>query len=124
MVGGFVGLRAVDKPSTLTSAVAKLEDSDRFATSLRAGQTVADISAALRVDGAKCRAENDTAARCDAILSASAFTAVAAVRMLDCTAPDVFEARRALLAYLRQVRAFIGGDATGAPPTIPKVVAC
>jgi hypothetical protein len=124
LLGGFVALRAVDNPSTLDEAIGRLQDNHRFATSGKAGQTVADISADLRVDGAECRDSHDDDARCAALLSASAFAAVTAFTLLDCTAPGVHEGRTTMLRYLRAVRTFLDGGAKGTPPSVPKVVTC
>ncbi len=123
-LGGVVALRSVDNPSTLDEAITQLQDNQRFATSGKAGQTVADISAALRTDGAACRDNDDDDARCAALLSASAFSAVTAFTMLDCTAPGVHDGRVAMLRYLRAVRSFVDGGAKGTPPSVPKVVTC
>jgi hypothetical protein len=125
LLGGVTALRSADDPSTLDEAISQLQDNKRFATSGRAGQTVADISAALRTDGAACRDDDgDDDARCSALLSASAFSAVTAFTMLDCTAPGVHDGRTTMLRYLRAVRAFLDNDAKGTQPSVPKVVTC
>lgn len=124
LVLGLAAAVFVDRPTRLDEAIARLGDDDRFATSAEAGQTVADISVGLRQDGAACRSAGDETARCAALLSAAAFSAVTAVTLLDCTAPDVHDARVALRAYLRDLRAFLAGGADGAAPELPRVVTC
>jgi hypothetical protein len=123
VIAGVVALLTVDRSSQLDKAIARLGDADRFATSATAGQTVADISTDLRVDGTNCRTR-DNGPQCGALLSAAAFTAVTAVTMLDCTAPDIFDARVSLERYLRKLRDFIDDGAQGAAPTLPKVITC
>jgi hypothetical protein len=123
VLGGAAAFLLVDRATYLDDAVEKMGDDKAFSTSTRAGQTVADISVELRARGAQCREQNATKTRCDAVLSAAAFTAVTAVAMLDCTAPDVHEARLALEKYLRSVRSFVE-DGERAAPKLPKVVTC
>ncbi|HUR77651.1 MAG TPA: hypothetical protein VMZ22_06875 [Acidimicrobiales bacterium] len=122
-VGG-VALSSGDRDSNLDRAISRLDDEGRFATSTEAGQTVADISTQLRVDGAACRDDEQPIPRCSALLSASAFSAVIAVTMLECTAPGVYDARVSLGRYLRKLRDFIDEGAQGAAPTLPTVVTC
>lgn len=124
VAAGLFAVFFVDRSSRLDKAISRLGDQKRFATSAQGGQTVADISTELRAEGSECRDKKDTPARCAALLSAAGFTAVTAVQMLDCTAPDVYDARIALRAYLRKVRDFIDDGATGAPPALPKVITC
>ncbi|HVT76765.1 MAG TPA: hypothetical protein VHD87_07025 [Acidimicrobiales bacterium] len=115
-------LGACSHHSVVDDSIGKLDDSGRFVTSARAAQTVADISARLRVAGAACRPQH--APRCTVVLQGAAFSAVTAYALADCTAPGVFDGRRAMLRYLRAVRTFLDGGATGAAPSVPKVVTC
>ena len=124
VLGGGLTVRALHHPSVVADSVSKLRDPHRFASSARAGQTVADISTRLRIEGAKCAKAHQGAPSCSAILSASAFTAVAAFTLADCTAPGVYEGRVRLERYLESVRDFLDHGAKGALPAIPKVLVC
>jgi hypothetical protein len=124
LIAAVVAFLTTDRASHLDKAINRLGDAKRFTTSAKAGQTVADISTTLRIDGAKCRDQRKARGpECAALLSAAAFTAVTAVSMLDCTAPDVYDARLALGKYLRTLRDFVEGD-RAKPPTLPKVITC
>lgn len=120
----FVGVRVLRNDSTLDRAIGRLEESSNFATSDRAGETIAEISATLRRDGSTCRDNDKPDARCRAILSASAYTAVVAYTVTDCTAPGVFEGRARSLTLLRSLRTFLSRGATGRAPAIPEVPTC
>lgn len=124
LLGGFVATRLLNTQSTLEKAISKLEDNKAFSSSAKAGQTVADISASLRKDGAACRKRGDDVPRCSALLSASAYAAVTAFTLLDCTAPGVYDGRQTMLRYMRAVRAFLDNGAKSTLPSIPRVVTC
>jgi hypothetical protein len=124
LVIGAVAFVLLPRPSHLDEAVQRLDDAHRFTTSAKAGQTVADISTTLRQDGTSCRTKEQRGAKCGALLSAAAFTAVTAVSLLDCTAPDVYDTRIALGKYMRALREFIDRGAKGTAPALPKVITC
>ena len=117
-VGGFLLFRG-DNPSVVEKSIDKLNDAKRFSTSPRAGQTVADISTDLRLAGASCKPKESP--RCTVLLQAAAYSAVTAYTMTDCTAPGVFDGRKAMLDYLRAIRAFQHG---AKQPSVPKVITC
>jgi hypothetical protein len=118
--GGFLMLRG-DNGTLVDGSIDKLNDSNRFSTSARAGQTVADISTKLRLAGASCRAKDKSSARCTVLLQAAAYSAVTAYTLVDCTSPGVFDGRKAMLDYLQAIRAFLKG---AEQPAVPKVVTC
>jgi hypothetical protein len=90
-----------------------LDDDDRFATSYEAGDALATVGGRLLEAGKACHGG------CDALLSASAFAQVLAVRVLDCTAPGRFAIRAAMRAYLDEVDD-LDDDATAPePPDAP-----
>lgn len=122
VVVALLALAARPDPSPLERALQRVGDDARFTTSAKAGQTVADISVDLRRDGTRCRAQ-DNGPACAALLSGAAFTAVTAVSLLDCTAPDVHDTRVALAQYLRRLQAYVDRGA-GAAPTLPEVNRC
>ena len=124
LVLGLIALLTVDRETYLDKAIGRMDDQRSFTTSAKSAETVARISDQLRTDGSKCRTQNDAPAKCAAVLSASAYTAVAAVTLLDCTAPDIFDMRLALEAFLRRLRTFIDGGAKGAAPSLPEVITC
>jgi len=74
-----------------------IDDDHRFATSLEAGDALAHVGSILLRAGKDCREG------CDALLSASAYAQVLAVRVLDCTAPGRFQVRTAMRHYLDDV---------------------
>jgi hypothetical protein len=117
-IGAVLLVRGNHK-STVDASIGKLSDTKRFATSARAAQTVADISTKLRLDGAACRPKHSP--RCTVLLQASAYSAVTAYTLADCTAPGVYDGRKAMLTYLRAVRAFMHGAPA---PGVPKVITC
>jgi hypothetical protein len=94
-----------------------VDDDDRFATSIEAGDALANVGSILLRAGKDC--DDD---RCGALLSASAFAQVLAVRVLDCTAPGRFQMRRAMRSYLDAVAAARrhSGVAVPQPPEAPR----
>jgi len=117
-IGAFLVFRG-GNPSVVNKSIDKLSEDKRFATSARAGQTVADISTDLRVAGASCKPKHTP--RCTVLLQAAAYSAVTAYTLTDCTAPGVYDGRKAMLKYLRAIRAFEHG---AKQPTVPKVISC
>ena len=120
VMGGVIAVRSMQRESALDDSIGKLENDAHFTTSTKAGNTIANISVKLRQSGASCHRSDNEAPRCSAVLSAAAYAAVTAYTVLDCTAPGVYDARMALLKYLRAVRAY----STGALPSVPEVVKC
>ncbi|MEN3271771.1 MAG: hypothetical protein V7636_532 [Actinomycetota bacterium] len=90
-----------------------VDDDDRFATSIEAGDALAHIGSIL------LRAGKDCADGCDALLSASAYAQVLAVRVLDCTAPGRFKLRRVMRSYLDDVERSRQKSATAVPTPPP-----
>lgn len=84
---------------------------------MEAGDALARVGSILLQAGKEC--DDD---RCDALLSASAFAQVLAVRVLGCTAPGRFEMRRAMRRYLDAVAAARrhAGAAVPEPPEAPR----
>jgi hypothetical protein len=122
VMGGVLAVRGMGKSSPVDDSISKLNDNKRFATSARAGQTVADIATTLRLEGARCRKRDAKESRCTVLLQAAAYSAVTAYTLVDCTAPGVYDGRKAMLGYLQRVKKFMHD---GAPaPTVPKVITC
>ncbi len=84
------------------------EDLDSTAQGAESFARVADV---LRQMGRSC----DPGAACDEVREASAFASVLAVGVLECTLPDVHEARTSLRDYVSRIRS---GEMTG-PPALP-----
>lgn len=113
-------LGACSHHNVVADSISKLNDSKRFTTTARGAQTVADISTRLRLAGAACRKSHHDAPRCTLLLQAAAYAAVTAYTMADCTAPGVFDGRKAMLGYLHAIHEY----KSGALPTVPKVTTC
>jgi hypothetical protein len=120
-IGAFLVVRG-GNPSAVDASIGKLNDNKRFATSARAGQTVADISTKLRLAGASCRKQHGASQRCSVMLQAAAYSAVTAYTLTDCTSPGVFDGRKAMRSYLHAVQKFLHGE--GKAPPVPKVIEC
>jgi hypothetical protein len=103
--------------SPIGRARAIVDDDERFATAIESGDALARVGSIL------LRAGKDCAEGCDALLSASAYAQVLAVRVLDCTAPGRFEVRRAMRRELDAVDAARRRSAT-AVPTPPAPPRC
>lgn len=95
-----------------------VDDDDRFATSIEAGDALARVGSILLRAGKECDDEG-----CDALLSASAYAQVLAVRVLDCTAPGRFQMRRAMRQYLDAVAEARKYSST-AVPELPDAPRC
>jgi len=90
-----IGLAACGEGSSPIDQSRRIvNDDDRFGTSIEAGDSLAHVSSIL------LRAGKDCAEGCDALLSASAYAQVLAVRVLDCTAPGRFQVRQVMRRYL------------------------
>ena len=103
--------------SPINQARKIVNDDDRFATSMEAGDALARVGSILLRAGKDCREG------CNALLSASAYAQVLAVRVLDCTAPGRFAMRRAMRRYLDDVEDARNHSAT-AVPTPPAPPRC
>lgn len=90
-----------------------LDDGSRFDTSFEAGDALAQIGGRLLDAGRRCDGG------CDALLSASAYAQILAVRVLDCTAPGRFEARDAMRSYLDQIDGLSKSAPAPQPPRPP-----
>lgn len=113
-----IGLAACsDGDSPITASRKIVDDDGRFDTSIEAGDALARVGSILLRGGKDC------AEGCDALLSASAYAQVLAVRVLDCTAPGRFEVRRAMRRYLDAVETSRNHSST-AVPTPPAPPRC
>lgn len=84
-----------DRPSALDRAAARVDRDAGWATAPVAGETLASVGEDLLSAGVAC----GSGARCDALLSASAWAQASAVRVLRCARPGVV-ATRADAAHL------------------------
>lgn len=100
-------------PGPVDAARGVLDDDDRFQTSFEAGDALAQIGGRLLEAGRTCHGG------CDALLSASAYSQILAVRVLDCTAPGRFEMRAALRAYLDAIEDLDDDAPAPQPPKPP-----
>ena len=113
-----------DTPTGLARVRVALNDDDRFTNGPTAGETVATASKWLLDDGESCEADRGKGdPRCAARLSAAAYASVAAVGLVDCTAPGVFRTRRALVQYIDDIVTFdhepLGTLRVPSPPRVP-----
>ncbi|MEA3056785.1 MAG: hypothetical protein QOD30_2217 [Actinomycetota bacterium] len=113
-----------DHPTGLARVRVALHDDDRFVNGPTAGETIATASEWLLDDGESCEAAHGRGdPRCAARLSAAAYTSVAAVGLVDCTAPGVFQTRRALVRYIDDIATFdhepLGTLRVPSPPHVP-----
>jgi hypothetical protein len=115
---------ARDHPAGLARVRVALHDDHRFTNGPKAGETIATASQWLLDDGETCEEAHGTGdPRCAARLSAAAYTSVAAVGLVECTAPGVFRTRRALMRYIDDIVAFdrepLGTVRAPSPPHVP-----
>jgi hypothetical protein len=113
-----------DHPTGLARVRVALHDDDRFTNGPKAGETIATASKWLLDDGESCEAARGKGdPRCAARLSAAAYTSVAAIGLVDCTAPGVFRTRRALVEYIDDIVTFdahpLGTLRVPSPPRVP-----
>jgi hypothetical protein len=120
-LGAFLVVRG-DKSSVVDHSISKLNDNERFTTSARAAQTVADVSTDLRLAGASCRKRDKASPRCTVMLQAAAYSAVTAYTLADCTSPGVFDGRKVMRTYLHAVKKYLQHG--GKTPSVPKVITC
>jgi len=106
-------------PSALVRSQSVLDDRDRYDTALEAGDAFAAISGLLLTEARACAPKTTERDRCDAVAEAAAFSQALAVRVLDCTAPGRFEARRVLRAHLSAIDAMAPGDSSPSLPLLP-----
>ena len=123
-IGAVLVVRGTGHHTMVDDSLGKLNDDKNFTTSARAGQTIADISTKLRLAGASCRKRDKASPRCTVVLQASAYSAVTAYTLTDCTAPGVFDGRKAMRDYLHAVQKYLKSDTKGVAPSVPKVVTC
>ena len=98
----------------LAAASHRVEADGGWDTAAHAGEALASIGEVLLRAGTSC----GRGPHCDDLLSASAWTQVAAVRILRCTRPDVFQTRTDARAIVTALRA-------RAPrPTLPPIPRC
>jgi len=99
-------------------AVAKarrvLDYDGRFATAYDSGDALAKIGSTLLRAGKRCDGGG-----CPALLSASAYAQVLAVRVLDCTAPGRERIRGAMRAELDAIDELAPKAPAPTPPPIP-----
>ena len=92
-----------------------LEDDGRFETSYDAGDALAKIASTLLRAGKRCDGGG-----CPALLSASAYAQILAVRVLDCTAPGRFRIRAAMRAELEAIDGLEPHASAPDPPDPPR----
>ena len=123
IIVGLVAVLAV-VAGGLERVRAALHDDDRFVNGQTAGSTLADASQWLLDDAGACESKRGAHdPRCNARLSAAAFTGVAAAGVLSCTAPGVYRARTSLVAYIDALESFdqhrLGTTRAPSPPPVP-----
>lgn len=112
--------RSARPTDVLQQATSVLDDRSRHGTAMAAGDALAEISGMLLDEARRCQRSGD-GQRCDATAQVAAFAQALAVRVLDCTAPGRFEARRVLREHLAAIDAM--GPRDPAPP-LPAVPTC
>lgn len=105
VVVGIVAAVVVSREDAVDRALSIVNDDASFVRGDDAGAAFARISTALRNGGEGCedrRGEGDE--RCEALFAGSAYAQVAAVTVLECKRPGVFEARQTMRSYLESLR--------------------
>ena len=123
-VVGVALLKSRQTPSGLARVQTVLDDDHRFVNGPTAGETMATASKWLLDDGESCEASHGHEdPRCAARLAAAAYPSVAAAGLLECTAPGVFRARRALVRDIDDIVTFdhepLGTQRVPSPPRVP-----
>src|SRR5207248_3101248 len=96
---GVVVLRPT--PGALARTRSALSSDAHFVNGPKAGTTFANVSTWLMADGRRCQHRHGAGdRRCQVRLSAAAYSAVTAFTVAGCTAPGVYRARTAMLAYV------------------------
>lgn len=98
-----------------------LDDGERYDTAIEAGDTLAEVSGLLLTAARRCSVDPGERVRCDAIAQAAALSQALAVRVLGCTAPGRYEARRLLRDHLRSIERM---SPTDRPAMLPALPAC
>lgn len=109
-LAGGLALRADGDDDPVDAALHELRADDNFTRASDAGATLTRVSADLQAAADRCRSG------CDQLLTAAAFTRVAAVAVLRCRHLEIFEFRRDLRAYLKSLR----DDSPLDPPPNPQ----
>jgi hypothetical protein len=113
------------RPSPLSKAEHLVGQDSRFSNGPRAGAAFADVSRIMLADASSCARHRSAAdRRCAARYSAAAFTSVSAFVLVGCTQPNVYQARRALLAQLHGIATVDRRHGVAQPPAVPPVPVC
>lgn len=106
-------------------AVDTLGDDSLFSTSRAAAESFLAVGEHLGEAGRRCvRDESRASPRCSALLAGAGYTQTAALRVVDCTRPGVFEARRAAIDHLDDLRTFAESETRTTPPGPPSLPRC
>lgn len=108
-LAGAGALFVVDDPSPIERARQELADDASFTRTSDAGAAFTRASAHLQEAGERCGDEP----RCDRMYTAAAFLRVAALQVLQCGRPGMFDMRATLRHYVDSLAA--GADPV--PPT-------
>lgn len=108
VAGATGGFLANQTPTPVAASIADLSSNKNFATSTRAGTTLARISERLLNDGRRCSRAHANGTpelpRCERRLAAAGWSSVAALTTLSCTQPGTQQIRRDLLHHLQSVQ--------------------
>lgn len=118
----FLALRTTPP---LESAVGNLRRDSLFSTSRKAAESFVAVGERLRATGRRCiRDESRDDPRCSALLAAAGYMEIAALRVVECTRPAVFEARRTTIDHLLDLQAFVEAGSRGRLPEPPPLPRC
>lgn len=116
--GAFAFLRS-ERP--IDEAVAVLEDTSHFGTSIEAGNALAHISDLLLEERRRCLETRGDSAACEGYLSATLYTQTGATAVTRCSLAEVDRIRRELLDYLRALKALPDGTEDADLPQRPGI---
>lgn len=105
LVAGIVAVVVVSRQDAIDRAIEIVEDDTAFERGDDAGAAFARISTALRRGGEDCERDSGPSdVTCDALFAGAAYAQVAAVTVLECKRPGIFEARATMRSYLEELR--------------------
>ena len=112
---GVVAAVAVGRTNPVDNAIEVVEDDAQFNRAADAGVAFIRISRVLSDAAGACE-NTDKDDPCRAWLQAAGYAQVAAVEVINCTRPGIFEHREKMRGYLHELR----DDVDARVPNLPK----
>jgi hypothetical protein len=100
---GVASCAADDRPP-LERALALIDDDGEFGTALESGETFAHVAELLIDAGDEC------ASPCPSVRRAAAWMQVVAVEVLECSLPEIHDARRTARDHIAELTASPGSE--------------